>query len=124
VKQRGYALFDVLIAISLLTLGFAAIYSLTESAVKQTQEGKNLLEAANIAQSQMDEFMATSSLDNNLQGPYVPGSTVEGEDGSFHWQVRTWWDETPSLLRVEVEVSWLEAGRTRRLVLRGMSDVE
>lgn len=117
-------MFDVLIAIVLLSIGFVALYGLTESAVKQTQEGKNLISAANLAQSLMDELTIQGWETNLAAGTYVPGNPVQGEEGLFHWTVTTEWDSTPALLRVNVEVEWPEAGATRSFTLRGMFDVD
>jgi len=110
--------------IFLFSIGFAGLYGLTEAAVQQTQEGKNLIEAANLAQSIMDELANQGWGDKLAAGLYVPGNPVEGESGIFHWTVTTEWDGVPSLLRVNVEVSWPESGGSQSVVLRGMFDVE
>lgn len=122
-EGAGYVLFDVLVAFVIFSIGFAGLYGLTESAVKQTQEGKNLIIAANLAQTVMDELTAEGWKNNLAAGDYLPGNPVQGEEENFHWTVTTEWDSVPSLLRVEVKVEWPEAGTIRSLVLRGMFDV-
>lgn len=98
----GYALIDVLAGILIFGIGFAAACGLWESAAVQSRDMQNYLEAANLAQKLMD----TLESGEKKEGLYIPGETVEGAEGRYHWQVESVWEDMPSLLRVKITVLW------------------
>ena len=109
-SARGYVLFDVLLAVFMFSLGFAGIYGLTESAVAEARQAADLLEAANLAQKTMDSLTVRGWPENIAAGVCLPGSIVTKQEGKFRCQISTVWDEVPQLLRVSVDVHWLERG--------------
>lgn len=119
-NSYGYALLDVLVAVFLLSLGFASLYALNEGALKETQQAVNLTNSANLAQSLMDQLGANSWQDNLVQGKAIPGETVQGQDGQFAWSIHSEWDTLPNLLRVSVEIRWVERGLERSYRLESM----
>lgn len=104
-------LLDVLLGLFIFSLGFAVLFGLTEEAVFEAQQASTLMEAANLAQETMDRLTTQGWSENIATGACLPGSTVEGNEGRFHWLVRSDWDDIPQLLRVGIEVSWLERGK-------------
>ena len=109
-SSKGYILLDVLLAVFLFSLGFAALYGLSEGALNETREAASLAAAANLAQSRMEELAAHGWRETINSQACIPGGTVEGSEGAFHWIIRANWDDIPQLLRVNVEVRWFEQG--------------
>lgn len=104
----GYVLFDVLLALFLLSLGFAVLFGLTEGAVSEAQQASSLMEGTNLAQKKLEELSVHAWTDNIARQACIPGGIVEGNEGKFHWQIVSNWDDIPQLLRVSVEVRWTE----------------
>jgi Tfp pilus assembly protein PilV len=104
----GYVLFDVLLALFLFSLGFAVLFGLTEGAVSEARQASSLMEGTNLAQKKLEELSAHAWADNIAQQACIPGGTVEGNEGKFHWKIVSNWDDIPQLLRVSVEVRWTE----------------
>lgn len=122
--SQGYILFDVLLALFLFSLGFAALFGLTESAVSESRQSSALLEGANLAQAKLDQLAARSWSDNIARQACIPGEIVEGNEGKFHWLIRSDWDDIPQLLRISVEVRWSEGGKPSSYKLESLYAVE
>ena len=121
---QGYVLFDVLLAVFLFSLGFAGIFSLTETALTEARKAADLLEGANLAQSTLDSLTAQGWRENIASGACVPGGAVSKQEGKFRCQIWTAWDEVPQLLKVGVDVIWLEQGNPVYFKLEGRYAVD
>ena len=120
----GFVMFDVLLALFLFSLGFAVLFDLTESAVSEARQASTLMEGANLAQKTMDGLAVHAWADNIALQACIPGGTVVGNEGNFHWEIRANWDDFPRLLRVSVEVRWLERGKQTKYKLESLYAVE
>jgi hypothetical protein len=116
-SNQGFVLLDVVFALFLFTLGFVALYGLTEGATREAQQVINLTEAANHAQDLMEELSAHSWTDNLAIGRCIPGETVEGQKGRFQWKIFSKWNNPGELLSVEVEILWKEQGKIQNYTL-------
>jgi Tfp pilus assembly protein PilV len=123
-SERGFVLLDVVFALFLFSLGFAALYGLTEGATQEAQQVINLTEAANFAQDLIEDLAAQPWTDNLLKGRCKPGETVEGQKGRFQWKLFSEWDTPGELLRVQVEVSWKEKGKTQKYSLETLFAIQ
>jgi len=121
---QGYILFDVLLALFLFSLGFAVLFGLTEGAVNESRQALTLMEGANLAQEKLDQLAVHAWRNNITQQACIPGGTVEGNEGKFHWILCSDWDDIPQLLRVSVEVRWTERGNTSQYKLESLYAVE
>lgn len=119
-SEKGFVLLDVMLALFLFTVGFAALYGLSEKALSEADQALRLTEAANHAQNIMESLGAESWQDNIQRGSCIPGGEVEGSEGFFRWKVYSEWDIPNELLRVRVEVSWLEQGRVQIYTLESL----
>lgn len=117
-------MFDVLLALFLFSLGFAVLFDLTESAIFESRQASALMEGANLAQSKLDELAARTWSENIAGQACIPGGIVEGNEGKFHWLIRSDWDDIPQLLRVSVEVSWSEGRRPSSYKVESLYAVE
>lgn len=119
-NEKGFVLLDVILALFLFTVGFAALYGLSEKALSEADQALCLTEAANHAQNIMETLGAESWRDNIRRGSCIPGGEVEGSEGFFRWRVYSDWDIPDELLRVKVEVSWLEQGSIQSYTLESL----
>ena len=119
-REGGFALLDVLNALFVFALGFGAIYGLSAAALQETHEAVVLNQAANVAQSTLDSLAAVPWAENLATGACVPGGSVEGSTGRFSWKLTSDWYTSPNLLRVTVEVSWVERGKSRTYTLESV----
>ena len=117
-------LFDVLLALFLFSLGFAVLFGLTEGAVSEARQAATLMEGANLAQKKLEQLAVHAWSDNIAQQTCIPGETVEGNEGKFHWLIHSEWDDIPELLRVSVEVRWTERGNPYQYKLESLYAVE
>jgi len=108
--SQGYVLFDVLLGLFIFSLGFAVLYGLTEGAVSEARQASTLMEATNFAQKKLDQLAVRNWNDNIAQQACIPGGTVEGNEGKFRWSIYSEWQDIPQLLRVSVEVRWVDRG--------------
>lgn len=122
--EQGFVLLDVIFALFLFSLGFVALYGLTEGATLETQQVLNLTEAANQAQNLMEELAAHPWRDNFTEGRCKPGETVVGQKGRFLWKVVSAWDIPGELLSVQVEVSWQENRKTQQYSLNTLFSIK
>jgi hypothetical protein len=104
--SQGYILFDVLLALFLFSLGFSVLFNLTESSLSESRQASALMEGANLAQTKLDQLAVHTWSDNITRQACIPGGVVEGNEGKYHWLIRSDFDDIPQLLRVSVEVRW------------------
>ena len=122
--SQGYVLLDVLLAVFLLSLGFAVLYGLTEGAVYEARQAADLIEGANLAQEKMERLAVHSWRENITSQACIPGGTMEGHEGKFRWLIHSQWGEIPKILRVSVEVRWIERGSPYQFKLESLYAVE
>ncbi|WP_088226375.1 hypothetical protein [Desulfosporosinus sp. FKB] len=115
---------DVLLAVFLFSLGFAALYGLYERALVEAHQSLSLMEAANLAQKKMEQLAAQSWRDNIDAQRCLPGGIVEGNEGNFQWRIDSNWDDIPQLLRVKVNVHWIERGTSEYYQIESLFEVE
>lgn len=114
----------MLLAVFLFSLGFAVLFGLTEGAVFEARQASTLLEGANLAQEKLELLAAQTWRDNIARQACIPGGTVDGNEGEFQWLIHSEWGDIPELLRVSVEVSWIERGNPHLYKLESLYAVE
>jgi len=114
----------VLLALFLFSLGFAVLFELTVGAVSESRQASTLMEGANLAQETMDRLATHAWSDNIARRDCIPGGTVEGTEGKFHWVICSEWHDIPELLKVSVEVFWTERGNPFQYKLESLYAVE
>jgi len=93
-------------------------------AVSEARKAATLMEGANLAQETMDRLAADVWSKNIAQRACIPGGTVEGKEGKFHWLIHSEWHDIPELLKVSVEVRWLERGNPYQYKLESLYAVK
>jgi prepilin-type N-terminal cleavage/methylation domain-containing protein len=106
--EAGVSLLEVLIAISILGIGFTAIFSGLSSALRTVERVDHYTLVTNFAADKLNEI----AIDSRLE----PGQVLSGvSDSGLNWRARTDLvdqrpgasaDQPVQLVRVEVQVSW------------------
>ncbi|WP_434511816.1 type IV pilus modification PilV family protein [Desulfitobacterium sp. AusDCA] len=109
-KNAGFVLVDVLIALFLWATGFSALYGLTEGAIQNSREALVMTEAANLAQNLLEQLSARPWTQNFTEGKCLPGSEVKGSEQGLQWSVKSEWESENVLLKVTAQVTWLKKG--------------
>lgn len=123
-NSQGYVLLDVLLALFLFSLGFAVLFGLTEGAVSEARQASNLMEGANLAQKKLEQLAVHAWSANITRQACIPGGTVEGNEGKYHWLIVSKWADTPQLLKISVEVLWTERGNPAGYKLESLYAVD
>lgn len=100
------------------------LFGLTEGAFSEARQAASLMEGANLAQEIMDRLTVHGWYENIAAGACIPGGIVEGNEGKFHWLIRSDWDDIPQLLGVSVEVRWVERGTPSWYKLESLYEFE
>lgn len=108
VREGGFTLTEVMIALLLLLVGVAGVLSLQMVSVRATSYSRHATEATILAEDKMEELM---TIDGSLLvngNDIVDSKAVDDADGSY---TRTWTvTANGGLNLVKVEVSWFEKG--------------
>ncbi|HVJ48892.1 hypothetical protein [Desulfitobacterium sp.] len=109
-RKNGFVLIDVLIALFLWTMSFAALYGLTEGASQNSRDALVTTEAANLAQNLMEQLSAHPWPENFAEGKCIPGGKVQGSENGFQWSIQSTWESENVLLKVTTQVTWPKKG--------------
>lgn len=106
--EAGVSLLEVLIAISILGIGFTAIFSGLSSALRTVDRIDHYAQVTEFAANKLNEIAVDSQLE--------PGQVLSGiSDSELSWRARTELvdqrpgvsaDQPVQLVRVEIQVSW------------------
>lgn len=107
-SEAGVSLLEILIAVSLLGIGFTAIFSGFSTALRTIERVDHYARVTDFAVNKLHELVVDSGLE--------PGQELSGvSDSGLSWRARTELvDQRPGaspdrpiqLMRVEVQVSW------------------
>lgn len=111
--REGLTLIELLIALSILSLGLLGMLTMQTQALKGSQHGKHVSEAARVAEQQM-EFLVRQpwaaippsawSAPRVVVGPTNGSGPSVGQPYSVTWRVQAGPD--PALRLLDVRVSW------------------
>lgn len=112
-NQQGFTLIEILIAITVFSIGILAVAAMQVSSIKGNSSASGLTEAVTLAQDKMEELM---SLD---YGGIADGINLgQGTNARYNvfWNIA---DDTPfsHTKTISVITTWTEEGRQRRVTL-------
>jgi len=131
-NQQGFTLIEILIAITIFSIGILAVATMQVSAIKGNSFANGLTEAVTLAQDKMEELMSLDYGDNDLLDDIAPNGVAglaetANADGSNPGQgtnarYNVFWniaDNTPftHTKTISVITTWTEEGRERRVTL-------
>jgi len=115
VKQNGFTLIEVMIALTIFTIGLLGISGMLLIGETGIATGNRSLSAVQITRAQMEQLKGDSTIEAGS------GECTEllSTDIECQWEVR---GDTPSadLYEIEVKASWNEGERKRELVLNAI----
>lgn len=110
--SRGFALIEILIAITILSISLIGIISSVSSGIIAISENKNLTRAMIIVKNQLNEFEM-----HNMRGPDIKDEPVKDYPGfAYSRTVKRFEHELFGPLdakRVEISVKWQEKARDK-----------
>ncbi len=103
-QESGFTLLEVLVTLTLLTLGLLGVASLTTGIIKGNSYSKNITSATIVAQQQIDQAQRLGYTSVNS----LAGSSTIAMGGTSFTRQTTVTDSSPSLnmKTVAVSVSW------------------
>lgn len=131
-NQQGFTLIEILIAITVFSIGILAVATMQLSAIKGNSFANGLTEAVTLAQDKMEELMSFDYGDDDLLDDVAPNgvdglSETANADGSnpgqgtnarydVFWNIA---DNTPFAYTKTISVitTWTEEGRQRQVTL-------
>lgn len=117
-KKAGFTLLEVMIAMSILAIGLAAVFQMQSQSVSLASESRFLTTASLLAQNKMVEVEAMTKLENRTQsGDFAPDYPEYG------WSVTVADTQMTNLKRIEVSVfnKLFSGGGTYQLIFYKMN---
>jgi len=120
--SRGFTLLEILVALSVMGIALTMVVQLFSGSLRMASLSQSYNQAAQLAERKMAEVMASE------EPPDEKGSTETGNfNESYTWEVvSTPYEELKpedergfplELYRMEVKVTWKQAGKERRIIL-------
>jgi type IV pilus modification protein PilV len=121
-SERGFTLIEVLVALSIMSLGMIGILALQKAATSASGYSRRATEAAVLAEDRLEEMRTLPLSTVTDDSDVVDASGVANDDGLF---TRTWTlvlaDE---LATITVRVQWNESDGTHAITFRTLRTVE
>ncbi len=133
--EKGFTLIEVLIALSIFSVGILAVGGMQISAIRGNDLASDFTEALVLAQSKLDELASVSFLANDLVDTHADGAAGINNDtigtADHNDTVRKYtrlWNTalisvppvTPpnnNAIRIKIFVQWQQQGKTRKIDL-------
>jgi type II secretion system protein I len=114
--KNGFALIEILIAITILSISLISIVSGVSGGIIAVSKNKNLTRAMIIAKNKLNEFEM-----NNMRGPDIKNEEVKEYAGfTFSREVKRFEHELFGPLdakRIEIIVRWQEKGNNKEYLI-------
>jgi prepilin-type N-terminal cleavage/methylation domain-containing protein len=122
--SRGFSLIELLLGLTIFTTAFLMILGIFPSSMKALHQGRQILLATHVAQSQLETYMAGKGFGDLAVGTYTPSSptilsTVNGSPEVMSYSTQIVVSVVSSDLKdVRCLVTWQESipGQTTSLV--------
>lgn len=118
VRERGFTLIEVLVAVVILSLGMAAMVALSANGTQATAYTRHAGEAAMVGQDELERLRVLPPASLASGTDTVDAHAVASAVGLY---TRTWtvsW--TGSLATLTVKVQWSDGGSTHAITYRTM----
>jgi len=115
-NEKGFSLVEVLIAISIFSVGILAVAQMIDTSIKYNSSARLMSEATGIAQYQMEKLMNASYHDSDLDefsSPYGPNTIA---NYSVSWTVQEGLPMS-EMKTINVTVAWKDRGENKNLTV-------
>ena len=115
-NEKGFSLVEVLIAISIFSVGILAVAQMIDTSIKYNSSARLMSEATEIAQYQMEKLMNASYHDSDLDefsSPYGPNTIA---NYSVSWTVQEGLPMS-EMKTINVTVAWKDRGENKNLTV-------
>jgi type IV pilus assembly protein PilV len=120
-KQNGFSLIEMLIAMSILAFGMLAAASMQYSTVRNNTTGNTSTQANSLAKAQL-EMLKNQDIGSTALavGDYVDTVPVDANGNPGGIYKRSWRIDSlgSSARRIRVTVEWTKFGRSRQVIVR------
>jgi len=115
-KEKGFTLLEVIVAISILTIGILAVASMQISSIRGNSFAGGVTEGTTWAGDQVERLMALPYDHNDLDQAHNPHQATEGKY-TINWNVT---DDTPmtNTKTINVTVTWTDHGVQKTVSLQ------
>ena len=110
-RESGFTLLEVIIAISILTVGLLAVASMQAAAIRGNSFANQATESTTWAQDKLEDLMALTYAQVASGGP-----ETTPDNYTVQWNVT---NPVANVKRIFVTVSWTEKGVNRQIQLVG-----
>lgn len=110
VSSSGFSLLEVLLAVSVMTIGVLAVLGVFPAIVSLNYNAWGTTTAAVLGQEKLDQLLAA--------GTFININPSQDNPSSLPQCVRQWWGASdpqgnPSVQQLIVQITWTEKGRAR-----------
>ncbi len=105
--ERGFSLIEVLISLTILSVGLLAVARMQITSIKGNFSSGNVTNATVLAQSKLEELKRVSYTDSNLMSGQHGEGTISGSIFSMFYDVA---DITSTMKAITVTVRWTDVG--------------
>jgi len=115
-KEKGFTLLEVIVAISILTIGILAVASMQAASIRGNSFASGVTEGTTWAGDQVERLMALPYDHNDLDQAQNPHQAIEGRY-TINWNVA---DDTPitNAKTINVTVTWTDQGVQKSVSLQ------
>ena len=122
ISEAGFTLIEILIAIALLAVGILGMASMQVTAMQGNSFAGNISEANSYSQYKIEELMALSYDDANLEDLNAgPTTTLYTDPSPPAGYVITWEvdadNPVPDTKQIAVKAAWVQKGQNKQTVL-------
>lgn len=119
IREKGFSLFEVLVAVSILSISVVLIFQLFSIGLRSTRKAENYTTALIIARSLMNEalslnFIEDANLAEEYEGGYTAKRTIK--------EVSQDEESTTKLYKITVVVKWPPSGRLQLTSMRAVHE--
>jgi len=125
IREGGFTLIEVMVAISILTIGLLAIASMQTSAIQGNSFATKVTEGTTLAQDRMEELLSLSYNDALLDPDGSPHGETQAQMDAHPGYTITWnvtevdvdGDTVDDSKQITVTCTWTDRGRQKQSVL-------
>ena len=118
IKEKGFSLIELLIAMAILAIGMLAAASMEYSSIRNNAKGNVFTQANMLAKAQL-EALKNQDIDALVAGNYNDPSPLDenGQPGGIYNRSWTITDFSAQARRIAVTVQWTKRGHTDTVVI-------